>query len=127
MAIKKQNDLQISADGTIPVITGDIKVKYSKHDINTNWLLNRVLGTKHLQITKISDNELMQFLNILNTSRLKMPDGTDSLEWLKRRLVKRYNDSTSQRGMTWENISRRYRFILQQIDILLVTKPLDDH
>lgn len=123
----KKEKLQVSADGTVPVITNGIKVVYSDSEINTNWLLNKVFGTKGLQITKISENDVLKFLVILNSSRLKMQDGTDSLWWLKRRLEKRYTDSITQRGMTWENISRRYQFIIQQIDIMLVTRSSNDH
>lgn len=127
MKAKKDRTLHISENGIIPIIADDIKVRYTDNQINTNWLLNKVLGTRGLQITKLPDNELLKFLNILSASRLKMPDGTDSLEWLKQRLDKRHNDSLGQRGLTWESISRRYRFILQQIDIILVTRMPDDH
>jgi len=119
-------NLKVAQDGTVPLITNSIKVKYASSEINTNWLLNKILGTKHLQITQIDDNQTLKFLGILCASNLKMPDGTDSLEWLKKRISKRYDQSLSQRGMTWEQISRRYQFIREQIDILLVTRNQND-
>jgi len=119
-------NLKVAQDGTVPLITNSIKVKYASSEINTNWLLNKILGTKGLQITQIDDNQTLKFLGILCASNLKMPDGTDSLEWLKKRISKRYDQSLSQRGMTWEQISRRYQFIREQIDILLVTRNQND-
>lgn len=123
----KKEKLHVSADGTAPIVTDDIKVIYSESEINTNWLLNKVFGTKGLQITKVSDNDVLKFLSILNESRLAMQDGTDSLWWLKKRLEKRYRDSIPQRGLTWENVSRRYQFIIQQIDLILATRSSNDH
>jgi hypothetical protein len=122
--VKKDKELYISADGTIPAAIGGIKVTYSETEFNTNWLLNKVLGTRNLQITKISDDEILKFLVILNETRLQMPDGTDSLLWLRQRLDKRYMDSQGQRGESWESISRRYQFILHQIDIMLATRAV---
>jgi hypothetical protein len=113
---------EINEDGIIPIITNDIKVVYSKNEINTNLLLNKVLGTRNLQITQIDDLQLSNFLTILNESKLMMPDGTDSLMWLKKRISKRFDQSLTQRGQTWEDISRRYRFILEQIDVMLATR-----
>ena len=123
--MSKREKLEVRADGTVPIITDDVNVTYSEQEFNTNWLLNKILGTRNKQITKISDDELMKFLMILDQSRLKMPDGLDSLEWLKQRLSKRYHDSQVQPGLSWENISRRYQFILHQIDILLATRTSD--
>ena len=48
----RKEPLKVHADGTIPIITDDIKVTYSEQEINTNWLLNQILGTKDKQITK---------------------------------------------------------------------------
>jgi disulfide oxidoreductase YuzD len=121
----RKDKLKVFEDGTLPLITGDIKVTYSQKEFNTNWLLNKILGTKDKQITKITDDELMKFLFILEKSRLKMPDGMDSLEWLKPRLDKRYQDSRGKTGVTWENVSRRYQFIIHQIDIILAMRTLD--
>lgn len=118
----KSEGLQVSADGTIPIITGDIKVVYSEQEINTNWLLNQILGTKDQQITKVSYDDIQRFLHILSISNLMMPDGSDSLTWLKKRLKKRFEDSLGQRGSNWEEVSKKYRYILEQIDLTLVTK-----
>jgi len=114
--------LEVHGDGTIPIIIDDMKVVYSDSEINTNWLLNKILGTKSSQITKITQDEVIYFLNVLDKSKLKMPDGTDSLEWLKKRILKRYEQSQSQRGETWENICRRYQYTLEQIDLLLALR-----
>ena len=122
----KKIQLQVSEDGTIPAIVGDIKVIYSDNEINTNWLLNKMLGSKNKQITKISDEELNVFLTILHKSNLEMPDGTNSLEWLKGRISKRFDQSEMQRGHAWEEISRRYQYILQRIDILLAIRVSND-
>ena len=123
--MSKKFKVQLRGDDSVPFMSDDIKVVYSSKEINTNWLLNQILGTKNSQITKVSDDEIMKFLNILSVSNLKMPDGSESLEWLKRRLKKRFDDSITKRGQSWENISRRYRYILEQIDILLAIRPLD--
>jgi len=117
---------QLRQDGSIPRFTDDIKVVYSKSEINSNWLLNQILGTKNKQITKVSDNEIQKFINILSMSNLEMPDKSDALVWLKRRLKKRFDDSSVQRGQTWENINKRYRYIINQIDILLAVRSQDD-
>jgi hypothetical protein len=118
---KKKTD-SFNAEAPIPLILNDIKVTYSTSDITTNWLLNQILGTKDLQITKIPLELILKFLYILDKSNLEMQDGTNSLLWLKQRISKRYGQSQSQRGQTWEDISRRYQFILEQIDLLLVMK-----
>lgn len=122
----KTEKLKISEDGTVPLIINDVKVTYAESELNTNWLLNKILCAKNLQITQIDDKQLQKFLEILCISKLKMPDGTDSLEWLKKRIAKRYEQSQNQRGMTWDIISHRYRFILEQIDILLATRSVND-
>lgn len=113
-------NFDINPDIPIPKITNDIKVQYSSNEINTNWLLNKILGTKDKQITKISQDEIISFLNILYSSKLQMYDGTNSLEWLKNRIKKRYEQSQSQRGEFWEKISRQYQYILEQIDMVLI-------
>lgn len=122
----KRIKLQVSEDGTIPLITDDIKVVYSENEINTNWLLNKILGTKNKQITKVNDDELNLFLTILEKSNLEMPDGTSSLSWLKERIYKRLGQAEKQRGGVWEVISRRYNYIIQRIDILLAIRDSKD-
>ena len=119
---KKEKERQVHHDGTIPLITNDINIVYHKTEINTNWLLNQILGTKDKQITKVSDDEILNFLNILSVGNLEMPDGDDSLVWLKKRLKKRLKDAQTKRGESWENVFKRYRYILEQIDIILATK-----
>jgi len=118
----KKVKFAVHGDGTLPIITDDIKVVYSGNEINTNWLLNKVLGTKAKQITKITQEELLLFLNILDKSKLQMHDGSDSLQWLKKRISKRYEQSQLQRGESWENICRRYQYALEQIDLLLALR-----
>lgn len=122
---KIKDEDRVSADGTIPLVTGGVNVVYSKTEINSNWLMNKLLGTKDQQITKISDNDLMKFLMMLDQSRLKMPDGSDSLRWLRQRLDKRYQESQALTGESWDKISRRYQYILHQIDILLAIRLPD--
>jgi len=119
MARKKY---KVGEGGMMPLITDDIKITYSGGDINSNLLLNKILGTRNKQITKVTDDEISKFLLILSQSKLQMPDGTDSLEWLKKRIRKRFEQSQSMRGQTWENICRRYQFILEQIDVILATR-----
>lgn len=118
----KRIKLQVGEDGTLPLITDDIKVVYSENEINTNWLLNKILGTKNKQITKVNDEELNTFLTILEKSNLEMPDGTCSLKWLKERISNRLGQAEGQRGYAWEEISRRYNYIIQRIDILLAIR-----
>jgi hypothetical protein len=122
---KIKDEDRVSGDGTIPLVTGGVKVVYSNEEINSNWLLSRILGVKNQQITKISDDDVMKFLMILDQSRLKMPDGSDSLRWLRQRISKRYQESQNLSGESWDKISRRYQFILHQIDILLAIRSSD--
>lgn len=108
-------------DGSLPnsVHRSGIKYQVSKSNLDTNWLLNVILGTKDLQITKVSDDEVQKFLEIIDTGNLLMPDGELALEWLKKRLNKRYQESQSRDGETWYRTAARYGYIIEQVDMRL--------
>lgn len=88
--------------------------------ISINWLLSEVLQKPNLQITKISNNDLNIFVNLLVESDIRMPDGKHVVFWLKEQLTEKYNMAAGQRGETWAKISDRYRFIREQIDMSLI-------
>lgn len=114
---------ELLADGSIPNIhRSGIKYRVAKSEINTNWLLNAILGTKDLQITKASDEQIQRFLEIIDKGNLEMPDGSDGLLWLKKRLQKRFEDSQNQTGEAWYMASQRYGFVLEQVDIRLALR-----
>ena len=91
-------------------------------EINSNWLLNQILGNgkTNYQITKIDNDTLIKFLKVLDDGNLKMPDGRDSLVWLKDRVSNRYNEAQGNKGQEWFKTAERYRYILDQIDIVLM-------
>lgn len=89
-------------------------------EITVNWLLSQVLNKPNLQITKITNEELQSFLSLLSKSDLRLPDGQHSLFWLKDQLKQKLLMSDSKLGETWHKTTTRYRFIIQQIDHILV-------
>jgi hypothetical protein len=95
-----------------------IYVKQS--EISVNWLLSKVLQAEDLQITKVSNVQLLLFLKLLDSSNLRMPNGQHSLFWLKDQLTEKKNMASSQPGEVWVNITDRYRYILEQIDLMLI-------
>ncbi len=117
-------ELEPHLDGSIPsdIHRSGITYRISKSEINTNWLLNAILGTKDLQITKATDEQLQRFLEIVDKGNLEMPDGENGLRWLKKRLVKRFEDSQNRTGEAWYLASQRYGFVLEQIDIRLALR-----
>jgi hypothetical protein len=92
-------------------------------DLSVNWLLSQVFQLPDLQITKISNEELQKFLYLLDQSNLRMPDGKHSLIWIKDNLKEKLEMSKAQLGKSWERVTDRYRFILQQIDLILTMSP----
>ena len=91
-------------------------------EINTNWLLNQILGggKTNYQITKIDNDLLLKFLMVLDDGDLRMPDGRDSLVWLRDRTSKRYSEAQNNRGEEWAKTAERYRYILEQIDLIVL-------
>jgi len=90
--------------------------------IDVNWLLNQILGagkTKY-QITKITDDQLFQFLTCLKDNPFTMHNDQNALSWIRERLALRYDQAQNQMSEQWEHIRQRYRFIIQQIDLILV-------
>jgi len=92
-------------------------------EIGVNWLLNQVLQTVGLQITKVSTEELQRFLFLLKESDLRMPDGKYCLFWLKDNIKEKHTWSGSLTGEAWVAVNDRYRYILEQIDHILITVP----
>ena len=89
-------------------------------DISINWLLNQVLGTEGLKITKVSNDEIYTFLGVLDKTNLRMISGQHSLFWLKNNIEEKRMMADAKTGEVWHNIADRYRFIIEQIDLILV-------
>jgi len=90
-------------------------------EISVNWLVSQVLQKPGLQITKISNEELQTFLNLLDKSDLRMPDGKHSLFWLRDQLKEKSEMSSAKLGETWHQVTGRFRFIIEQIDMILIS------
>lgn len=96
-------------------------------EISINWMLSQVLNQQSLQITKISDQQLNNFLDLLSKSDLRMPDGKYCLFWLKDHIKEKMGLADAKLGQAWHNNVIRYRYILERIDIeLSQTKDLHD-
>lgn len=92
-----------------------------EHQIGVNWLLNQIIGggkTNH-QITKIDDNLLHQFLMVLSENQFQMHDGTNVLRWIKNKLGMHHDQALNRMSQEWEHTRQRYRYIIQEIDIIL--------
>lgn len=98
----------------------DLGVFIRESEISVNWLLSEVLKQEKLQITKISNEDIQRFLFLLDESDLRMPDGKHSLIWLKEQLKEKRDMSNAKTGKVWEDITERYRYILEQIDFTLM-------
>ncbi|MDD5650307.1 MAG: hypothetical protein PHF86_07825 [Candidatus Nanoarchaeia archaeon] len=90
-------------------------------EISINWLLSQVLNKPELQITKVSNTEIQDFLALLSTSDLRMPSGQHSLFWLKQQLKEKSEMAEGQKGETWHQLVIRYRYILECLDQVLAT------
>jgi len=90
-------------------------------EISINWLLSEVLGIEGLQITKISNEQIETFLSILNKSDLRMLNGQHSLLWLKDKLEEKRSMADANVGEVWHDITQKYRFIIEQIDHILIS------
>jgi hypothetical protein len=100
-----------------------------EHKISVNWLLNQILGggKTDYQITKIDNNMLHQFLAVLSENQFTMPDGSNVLRWIRNRLSLHHDQILNKMSQEFEQTRQRYRFIIQEIDIILVkTKPKED-
>lgn len=98
----------------------DRQVYVKASDISVNWLLSKVLQKENLQITKVSNEQIVLFLKLLDSTNLRMPNGQHSLFWLKDQLGEKKNMSSSQQGEVWADVTDRYRYILEQIDLILM-------
>jgi hypothetical protein len=98
-----------------------------EHQLDVNWLLNQILGAgkTNLQITKVDDNQVFMFIKCLKDNPLKMPDGKDALQWIRERLAVRLDQAENKVTMEWEKVRQRYRFIIHQLDIVLIKLPKD--
>jgi hypothetical protein len=90
-------------------------------EISANWLLSQVLNKPDSQISKVSNSEIQEFLGLLSSSDLRMPNGQHSLFWLKQQLKEKIEMAEGQKGETWHQIVIRYRYILECIDQILST------
>ena len=105
----------------------DLGVYVKESEISLNWLLSEVLEKENLQITKISDEEVERFLVLLQKSDLRMPDGRHSLYWIKDKLEGREKYAKSQTSEAWYNVYERYKFIREQIDMILVGSDIVEY
>jgi len=94
-------------------------------ELNTNWLLNQVLGggKTNLKITQVDNETVLQFLNFLKDNPFEMPNGEDAIRFVRNRIGLRYEQCQNQMSRQWEATRQRYRFIMNQIDLILVTLP----
>ena len=99
----------------------------NEREISANWLLSQVLGRKGLRITMVSNEDITAFLTILRESELRMMDGQHSLFWLRKRMKDRLDMSTAQDGESHYRASERYRYIIEQIDMILVGSDVKEH
>jgi hypothetical protein len=89
-------------------------------EISVNWLLTQVLNSPSpLQITKVSDQQIKDFFDLLSQSDLRMPNGQHALFWTKDRLKERQQQADSQKGESWHQTVIRYRYILERLDLVL--------
>ena len=90
-------------------------------EISLNWILSEILGKSDLQITKVSNEEVIRFLSLLDKSNLRLPDGQHALLWVKEQVRQKRAMADSQNSEVWFKIAERYRYINEQIDMILVT------
>lgn len=96
-------------------------------EISINWLLNQVLKSTGLQITKISNEQLQKFLTLLSESDLRMPDGQYCLFWLKKQIKEKMQLAEVKTTEAWHVTTIRYRYILECIDqVLMTTKDIHE-
>lgn len=89
-------------------------------EISINWLLSQILNKKDCHITKVSIEEIETFLSTISNSDLRMPDGQHCIFWLKEKIKEKMLMSDTKSGETWHDISLKYRFILEKIDLILI-------
>jgi len=128
--VVKKKPINKASTKKIPRKSKEFKYRYDEQqgifiredELSINWLLNQILESEQpLQITKISNEELQNFLFILSKSDLRMPDGKYCLFWLKDKIKERSSMADGNKGEVWDKISDRYRYILEQIDYSLIT------
>ena len=104
----------------------DLGIYVKESEISVNWLLSQVLKKENLQISKVSDEEIQSFLLLLEQSNLRMPDGRHSLYWLKDKISERERGAKSKTGESFYILYERYKFIREQIDLILVGSNILD-
>ena len=92
-----------------------------QYEISVNWLLNQVIGTSKTdyQITKIDNNQLLQFITFLKDNPLTMPDGSNALSWIRRQIALRFDQILNKMSKEHEQTRQRYRYILSELDLVL--------
>jgi hypothetical protein len=99
-----------------------------EHAIGINWILNQILGggKTDYQITKIDDNDLHKFLLILSENQFPMPDGTNVLRWMRNKLSLHHDQAINKMSVEWEKTRQRYRYIILEIDKILMKNAKDN-
>ena len=82
--------------------------------------MSQILNKKDCQITKVSNDELETFLSIISNSDLRMPSGEHCIFWLKEKIKEKILMSDAKSGEVWHEITSKYRFILERIDLILI-------
>jgi hypothetical protein len=90
-------------------------------DISVNWLAGQILQKKNVQITKLSNEDIVRLVSILDSSDLRMPNGEHSLIWLKEQLREKAAMAGAKEGKVQYDLSERFKYIIQQIDMLVVS------
>ena len=88
-------------------------------ELSLNWMASEILKIPGAQITKITNEEVEKFINILFVSDMRMPNGQHSLIWMKERLGDRHAMAKEQKTEAWENTANRYGYILYKLDMVL--------
>ena len=107
----------------------DVKYHYDEEngifikddEISVNWLVSQILGKKDLQITKVSNEDLLKFLHILNDSDLRMIDGQHSLIWLKGQLKEKQQMAAAKEGEVQYDLAEKFKYIIFNIDKIIVS------
>ncbi|MFA5732683.1 MAG: hypothetical protein WC934_11845 [Acidithiobacillus sp.] len=89
-------------------------VKKSK--LTPSWLYNQIMKSDRKQLLAASEADLYVFFKILKDGKLLMPDGNDSLTWMKMYFKLQLNELEKQLGTRSEWISDKIKYIISCLD-----------
>jgi hypothetical protein len=99
----------------------DIGVFIKDSEISVNWLASQILQKENVQITKLSNEDIVKFVSILDTSDLRMPNGVHGLIWLKEQLTEKALMAGAKEGKVQYDLADRFKYIIQQIDMIIAS------